>query len=159
MQTAQATNPVSIKALHKHGLAGAPSATGICTTHAGSLLRLSLQCWKLCMILDSSAVKQNAFHGNSEHVDCLSVPCRPITSDMVDDQMPLIGIPSFIKPAGPSAVQCTHYFVSVRPTDCMQPSLPNGTPDTAAPAQPCQLPRTTTLSKPTPSVRTPACTP
>ncbi|KAL3152207.1 hypothetical protein ABBQ32_001294 [Trebouxia sp. C0010 RCD-2024] len=76
---------------------------------------------------------------------------RPITSDMVDDQMPLIGIPSFIKPAGPSAVQCTHYFVSVRPTDRLQPTLPSGAPDTAASAEPCELPCTTTLSKPTPS--------
>lgn len=71
--------------------------------------------------------------------------------------MPLIGIPSFIKPAGPSAVQCTHYFVSVRPTDRLQPTLPSGAPDTAASAEPCELPCTTTLSKPTPSVCNPAC--
>lgn len=86
------------------------------------------------------------FSNNSIHT------CRPVTSDMVDDQMPLIGIPSFIKPAGASAATCTHYFVSVRPTDCDQPTLPGGDPDTAAPAAASELPRTTTLAKRTPSV-------
>lgn len=83
----------------------------------------------------------------------LTVACRPITSDMVDDQMPLIGIPSFIKPAGPSAVQCTHYFVSVRPTACVQPPLPTSAPDTAAPAE---ASCTTTLTKRTSLVGNPA---
>ena len=68
--------------------------------------------------------------------------------------MPLIGIPSFIKPAGFSAATCTHYFVSVRPTACEQPTLPGGAPDTAVPAEACKLPRTTTLAKRTPSVST-----
>ena len=40
--------------------------------------------------------------------------CRPVTSGKVDDDMPLIGIPSFIKPAGPEASRSTHYFVSIR---------------------------------------------
>ena len=39
---------------------------------------------------------------------------RPVTSGKVDDDMPLIGIPSFIKPAGPEASRNTHYFVSIR---------------------------------------------
>lgn len=85
--------------------------------------------------------------------------CRPVTSDMVDDQMPLIGIPSFIKPAGPSATACSHYFVSVRPSDSQ---LSMGAPeaagnggakgDSAVDATTHVLPVTTTLTKRTPSV-------
>lgn len=56
--------------------------------------------------------------------------CRPVTSDKVDDLMPLIGIPSFIKPADTGAPASTLYLVSIRPC-----SAAAGQPEGAADAQ------------------------
>ena len=70
---------------------------------------------------------------------------------MVDDQMPLIGIPSFIKAAGPSSKPCTHYFVSVRPAAGPDSDLPTDAPDTAAHAG-SALMLSTTLTRRAPSV-------
>lgn len=46
-------------------------------------------------------------------------------SDKVDDNMPLIGIPAFIKPADPDTPQSTLYFVSIRPCSAV-PAEPEG---------------------------------
>ena len=78
---------------------------------------------------------------------------------MVDDQMPLIGIPSFIKSAGPAARACTHYFVSVRPTLAGDPGeLPEAAedaeskPEARAATELKKMPTITTVSKRTGSV-------
>ena len=65
--------------------------------------------------------------------------------------MPLIGIPSFIKAAGPSHKPCTHYCVSVRPAARPDPALPGDAPDTAADAD-SALMLSTTLTRRAPSV-------
>lgn len=78
--------------------------------------------------------------------------------------MPLIGIPSFIKSAGPGAPACTHYFVSVRPTMAGVPGeLPGAAEDAeskqeaGAATGTVQMPTITTVTKRTPSVSTPKC--
>ena len=76
---------------------------------------------------------------------------RPVTSDMVDDQMPLIGIPSFIKSTGPTAERCTHYFVSVRATARAGSAELSDELDESADAD-IMLPLSTTLTRRTPSV-------
>ena len=73
--------------------------------------------------------------------------------------MPLIGIPSFIKSAGPAARACTHYFVSVRPTMAGDPGeLPEAAedaeskPEAGAATELKKMPTITTVSKRTGSV-------
>ncbi|DBA81747.1 hypothetical protein WJX77_001163 [Trebouxia sp. C0004] len=92
-------------------------------------------------------------------VTLVDLRLRPITSDMVDDQMPLIGIPSFIKSAGLTARACTHYFVSVRPTMAGVPGeLPEAAegaeskPEAGAATGIVRMPTITTISKRTPSM-------
>ena len=82
-----------------------------------------------------------------------------MTSDAVDDQMPLIGIPSFIKPAGPSARPRTHYFMSVCPVSSeagSQAAAADGDADEgetgAVEGAPSHL--STTLTRRAPSVST-----
>ncbi len=84
---------------------------------------------------------------------------RPVTSDMVDDQMPLIGIPSFIKSAGPTARACSNYFVSVRPTMAGVPGElleaaedAESKPEAGAATGIVRMPTITTLTKRAPSV-------
>jgi len=78
---------------------------------------------------------------------------------MVDDQMPLIGIPSFIKSAGPKVRACTHYFVSVRPTVAgVAGELPEAAedaeskPEAGAATGLVRMPTITTISRRTASV-------
>lgn len=78
--------------------------------------------------------------------------------------MPLIGIPSFIKSAGPGAPACTHYFVSVRPTVAGVPGeLPEAAedaeskPEAGAATGIVKMPTITTITKTTALVRTLLC--
>ena len=75
--------------------------------------------------------------------------------------MPLIGIPSFSKSAGPTARACTHYFVSVRPTIAGVPGeLPEAAEDAESKPEAdaaMRMPTITTITKRTPSVSTPKC--
>lgn len=78
---------------------------------------------------------------------------RPVTSDKVDENMPLIGIPSFIKPAAPGSPPCTHYFVSIRRCSAAESEAsPEGQAEAEAAERAAVTKLHTTMTRSQPSV-------